>query len=228
MCETRWIENHDGLLKFKDMFGAIIEAFEELESDQDNETSTKASNYLKSLITSDFIVSLLITSELFSLTLPLCTKLQSPSQDITSAIDHIENVVLVMKDLRLNIDKMFSKLFETAKNILHSMNEEIKLPRIICVDKGRDTELNKDPMQYYKITIAISFLDDIIGQLESRFVSHKYILTNLSMLIPSVLLKKQKDYKNFKTEYKLYSHIVDEELIHSEFIVWKKKWEKEE
>ncbi|KAB7504554.1 Zinc/cadmium resistance protein [Armadillidium nasatum] len=80
-----------------------------------------------------------------------------------------------------------------------------------------------DPKQYYKIVIAIPFLDDLTCQLESKFISHKTILKNLSKLIPSEAVKNFMDIKN---EYNQYCHLIsDQETINAEFILWRKKWE---
>lgn len=58
------------LLRFREMFRAIIEAFEKLDMDKDIVTSLKASYILKPVITGEF-KCFAITSNLFSLTLPL-------------------------------------------------------------------------------------------------------------------------------------------------------------
>lgn len=47
MCETRWVENHDGLLRFKEIFKGIVDTLDVLSIDKDSETSSKASCFLK-------------------------------------------------------------------------------------------------------------------------------------------------------------------------------------
>ncbi|CAH1183995.1 unnamed protein product [Phaedon cochleariae] len=58
MCETRWVENHNGFLKFKQIYKSIIETLEQFSIDPDMETSTKASSFLRSALASEFVVSL--------------------------------------------------------------------------------------------------------------------------------------------------------------------------
>lgn len=53
MCETRWVENHDGLIRFKEIFKAIVDTLENLSMDADSETSSKATSFLRSIIASD-------------------------------------------------------------------------------------------------------------------------------------------------------------------------------
>ncbi|XP_049315836.1 zinc finger MYM-type protein 1-like [Bactrocera dorsalis] len=52
MCETRWVENHDGLLRFKEIFKAIVGALEELSGNSDCDTSSKAFSFIRSISTS--------------------------------------------------------------------------------------------------------------------------------------------------------------------------------
>lgn len=40
LCDTRWVERHDSLTLFKDLYFEIIECLEELESDGDRDTSS--------------------------------------------------------------------------------------------------------------------------------------------------------------------------------------------
>ena len=57
---TRWAENHDGLLRFKEIFEAIASALEDLSSDSDCDISSKASSFfainLHDLFCSKFVL----------------------------------------------------------------------------------------------------------------------------------------------------------------------------
>lgn len=46
MCETRWVENHDGLIRFTEVFKPIVETLEELQLVKNIETSSKALQFL--------------------------------------------------------------------------------------------------------------------------------------------------------------------------------------
>ena len=54
MCETRWVENHDRLIRFKEIFKAIFDTLEDLSMDKDSETSSKATSFLRAITASDF------------------------------------------------------------------------------------------------------------------------------------------------------------------------------
>lgn len=65
MCETRWVENHDGLIRFTEIYKAIVNTLEELQLKHDIETSSKALQLGKTIITSNFVISIVTASILF-------------------------------------------------------------------------------------------------------------------------------------------------------------------
>eukprot|EP00102_Acyrthosiphon_pisum_P019436 XP_016656646.1 PREDICTED: zinc finger MYM-type protein 1-like [Acyrthosiphon pisum] len=72
MCETRWVENHDGLLRFTEIYKPIVNTLDDLQLKRDIETSSKALQLGKTIITcSDFVISMVTASILFTQTLPL-------------------------------------------------------------------------------------------------------------------------------------------------------------
>ncbi|KAG5871949.1 hypothetical protein JTB14_022424 [Gonioctena quinquepunctata] len=171
MCETRWVENHNGLLKFKQIFKSIIETLEQFSTDPDMETSTKASSFLRSALASEFVVSLCFLAKVFAATLTVCKVLQSPLCDLITAIDHIENVISHFQDIRSNIEKEFANSFTEAKDLLADVNEEIKLPRLTSVQKHRANPKTNNPEQYYRITVAIPLLEDLTSQLKKDLLT---------------------------------------------------------
>jgi hypothetical protein len=76
LCETRWVEKHDAVMRFLDLYKPIVSSLEVLETDGNTDTSTKASQLLNAVTKSDFVVSLCILKKLFSLTLPLSKTLK--------------------------------------------------------------------------------------------------------------------------------------------------------
>ncbi|GBO39560.1 hypothetical protein AVEN_21457-1 [Araneus ventricosus] len=69
MCETRWVENHEALIRFAESYIAIFETLEELELDSDSNVSSTASQLSKSMTGSSFIISLVTASHFFTYTL---------------------------------------------------------------------------------------------------------------------------------------------------------------
>lgn len=66
LCETRWTERHESVLKFKLCLSNIVECLEIISQWEDRETSSKAQNLLNSILVTNFIVGI------FSLCLTFC------------------------------------------------------------------------------------------------------------------------------------------------------------
>lgn len=91
MCETRWFENYDSLLRFIGIYYPVLNTLEELGNYHNSNTSSKSSQLHNSIIKSEFVISLNVAGDLFSLTLPLCNVLQKINYDIQKACEHIRN-----------------------------------------------------------------------------------------------------------------------------------------
>jgi len=223
MCETRWVENNDGMLIFSEIYKPIVATLEELQLFVDIETSSKALQLYKCVTTSEFIISMITATKLFSLTLTLCKILQSVKCDLRAAAEHVETILSEVKDMRKKIDENFKQIFNESEKLFMSVNEEekIKIPRLVSRSKNKKTDLDTElPEDYFRVAIAIPFYDDFISQLEERFYEHKTILSSLSLLIPKMCLK----LPICEPDFSLYSDFIHVDSIPSELKLWKRKW----
>jgi len=93
LCETRWVERHDALITFKELFLYIIEALDDYENNiSKSDSSSKAAMYDSATRKSDFLVSLEIAVFIFSYTLNLSQILQSKQQHLSKALNDVINV----------------------------------------------------------------------------------------------------------------------------------------
>ncbi|XP_022164655.1 52 kDa repressor of the inhibitor of the protein kinase-like [Myzus persicae] len=79
VCETRWIERQDAILQFLELYDVIINCLDELvnSNEEITLTSSKANNLLNSMLKFEFLITLQVLAELFSITLPLSKQLQN-------------------------------------------------------------------------------------------------------------------------------------------------------
>ena len=92
LCETRWVERHDSVLRFADLYKAIVHTLEDLCNDQNFETSNKATILHSACEKDSFVIALLIARNVLSFTLSLSVALQSESQDLASCVLHAKTV----------------------------------------------------------------------------------------------------------------------------------------
>jgi len=76
LCPTRWVERHEAILVFLELFDSIIDSLETISTWIDRETSSKASSILFSLKQGETLLSIHILAKVFSLSMPLSRQLQ--------------------------------------------------------------------------------------------------------------------------------------------------------
>ncbi|KAL4082892.1 hypothetical protein QTP88_029546 [Uroleucon formosanum] len=215
LCATRWVDRHDSIITFHELYKFILISLEELEKDTNRKVSVKASSFNSSVKQSEFVVALETVANLF---------------DLSSAIKNVKNILNVFEYIRKNPDRIFITLFESAAQKLQIFDEELKVLRLSGHQTKRNNinaNINQNPMDWFKITIFIPFLDHIIQELKSRF-SDKFVkVIPLEGLIPI-----HKD--SYSTEAILNAAMFYEQdllsssdlVLKAEINLWKTKWNK--
>lgn len=65
VCPTRWVERHEAILVFLELFDSIIDSLETISSWFDRETSSKANSILHSLKQGEILLSIHILAKVF-------------------------------------------------------------------------------------------------------------------------------------------------------------------
>ncbi|GFQ85842.1 repressor of the inhibitor of the protein kinase [Trichonephila clavata] len=85
LCDTRFIERHDSIIVFLELFECIVMALEEM-AQRTWTISSTASTLHSASQKSEFLVSIVVCEKLFSLTFLLSIFLQNKSSDLVSAV----------------------------------------------------------------------------------------------------------------------------------------------
>lgn len=223
MCATRWVERHDSILTFKELYAHILSTLEVLENDRDVSTSSKAASFSSACKRSDFLASLEITAHCFSLTVRLSKELQSPLIDLSMAFTFINNVLDNLAETRRLTDEKFDEIFESILKLAEIAGEEIKIPRL-CGRQKQNTE-SMDPKTYFRSTIFEPFVDHLISELEYRFSGKMKDIIPLEGLIPKFLSKYSveevlKSAGLYESDQKTCSELE----FKAEIYHWHKKW----
>jgi hypothetical protein len=224
MCETRWVENHDGLLRFKEIIIPIVEVLDKLSTVTDIETSSKANQFLKSIISPEFVVSICTAEVVFKHTLQLCKILQTVNCDLIEAMDLVQNIYMVINDMRQNMDSCFSKKFRDSLFILNAINGEMRVPRLVSKQTKRCNVQVDSPENYFRIAIAVPFFDDFLDQLRSKFSAHKNIISSLQILLPKNCVEHIFTEEDFLSIKEYYINEIDRDSLEAEISLWTNKW----
>ncbi|XP_025208701.1 52 kDa repressor of the inhibitor of the protein kinase-like [Melanaphis sacchari] len=149
MCETRWIDRHESVLRFKDLYKVIAYALNDLESNHNLETSQLAFQLSKTHRSSQFIIALYVIEKLFSITLPLCNALQKINCDLSECCENVANCINVVSSIRNNADKEFQNFYNTFEPEFKVWTEKWKnVPESQCPNSAIDT-LNKVSVDFF-------------------------------------------------------------------------------
>jgi len=240
------VEKHDCVLQFFTGLSSIIKALDKISDWDDINTASKASSLSKSASSGEFILTLITVSEMFTITSPVSKLLQSKSQDKFSATIIIENVISILKKKRENSSDCFKKIFKTAENQMANLGISIGInkPRLSEVMKNRENPQTQSVEEYFRITLFIPFLDNLLYDLESRFDEDLMSVFDLDVVLPNIVKIKSIFDDKFKLENKIKNVInqfgdliaceiniprdIIESSIIGEFELWHNYWLQEE
>ncbi|KAF2885949.1 hypothetical protein ILUMI_20224 [Ignelater luminosus] len=223
-CETRWVENHNAILRFWELYTVIVEVLEFLSTTfTDIQTSAKSSQLLHSITITEFVVSLCLAKQVFSYTINLSKALQTVNSDLSEALEYVDSVYNVIQNLRNNIEAEFKTVFACAENLLSLVGEEMKISRVAKKQTNRCNIIVSSPEEYFRISIAIPFFDDLLVQINDRFLNHKTIIMSLRSITPKYCVTYKFD-ENFINSIKLYSSLIEFDMLLPELELWKLKY----
>lgn len=173
MCETRWVERHEAVLTFLDVLPCLPEILQKMaDQDQGNRRSaTPPFSLLQSIMSSEFIISLVILSDILGITLPLSRSLQAIEIDILSAVQLINTTTASIKRQRETSTDTFKKLFNQAEVMANEIGADITVRRIAGRQTNRPNVQTQSVEEYYRLSVYIPFLDYILSEMSSRFPS---------------------------------------------------------
>lgn len=194
LCETRWVESHEAIIRFSDMLIPIVQFLEDMTLNSDGNVLSKCNGLLHSILTFEFILALEVAVEILSLTLPISRKLQDPGLDLTKCIEIIQTALDVLKNKRQNAT--FNNIFNRAVSKAGNLNIEVKIPRICKrqINRSNDITSSLETDEYFKITVYYPVLDNFITSIQSMFFDNRNsILFKIQQLIPYYLHDKSEE-----------------------------------
>lgn len=193
LCETRWIERHDGVLQFRVSLPKIIESLDYISSWKDIQTAAKARTLKISLCDSEFLITITCLSDLLSCTLPLSRFFQKTQIDLKSAQDMLKDTLENLQQKREMCVEKFASIYEESYGVAEELGVKIKIPRISSRQTHRQNYLTKDVVEYYRQAIYIPIIEHVTEDLKVRFPEETVDLYSFSVLFPnSVNLKDER------------------------------------
>lgn len=220
LCETRWCERHEAVLLFKD---SIVPVFASLQDIDDKQAAIllKAFDFC-------FLISVFALSKILGITYLLSVRLQAKDQDLVSALAFVKETRQVLKDIRKNADQEFHSLYleasEMAADLGIPSDSRSIVPRLTKLQKHRANVPFQNPEQYYRTTIFIPFVDDIISALSERFLAHESTISSLQYIMPK---NCSVPFEKVEPSFEFYSADLptnSQEAFKGEWLLWQQKW----
>lgn len=189
-CETRWIERHEAVNTFFELFEPTIDVLNVISEWSNNEDNVKAQGFLNTVSTFDFIITLVTLKFVFNFILPLSRLLQSPSIDYSTAIASANDLIEKLETVTENSKEHFQTLFKEASDVASCFEIEITLPK----NKGRPRldGINQQPVEFYYSCLFIPLLNSVSRELKEKFRENA-VLANFKniMFNPEWLLSRE-------------------------------------
>lgn len=218
-CVTRWIERHDSVLQFINDLPIILKSLTEISTWYDISTSSKANSLCKTIQDSEFVMCIFSLNDIMCLTRPLSILLQTKNLDLFSATTKIKELREVLSTKRNDANQCFNIIYNNVVEMMSKLGTELKLPRTTKRQTYRNNiEVNPDDSQgYWRISIYIPILDEVIKDFDNRFSSDNMQCFNLNFLMPLNLMKCFKNTEQLNQSIKdisnQYSELFGESIF---------------
>lgn len=219
-CATRWVERHEAVLSFKELYPAVVASLEEI-AQWPGDTGSTAVLFLRSLDGS-FLVTMEILGTILQITKPLSQNLQSKSQNVHNAVESVKDCINVLNKYRA--DDTFTDIFKRASELY---GEEIPIPRLVGRQKHRSNISASTSLEYYKRSVFYPFLDTCISQLNERFAAHAEKAYQLAALLPSCC--ESSTFTTIEGACSLYEKFLPDgkDAVKPELERWKAYWSRQ-
>ena len=183
LCKTRWAARHSAYRHFYCCYKFVVIACEGIglglhtdtfsenfcDAVWDPESKSIATSFVHAHANFEFIVTFLIVYQFLSHLAGVTVKLQSRTLDIVDAYKQIETIIAHYKFLRTSIDVEFHKIYLHAERMAVSVSVQPCKPRTCERQRNRPNVATTSIEEWYKVNVAIPFIDHIIADLVSRF-----------------------------------------------------------
>ncbi|XP_025405608.1 52 kDa repressor of the inhibitor of the protein kinase-like, partial [Sipha flava] len=235
LCETRWVERHDGVTRFLQDMPKIINTLTEITTWKDSQTSGKAKILVTTLCDSEFIIAIFSFAHLLNFIYCLSKIFQKKNLDLNTAANTIKDTLKVLSKCRENVDTEFSNIFKSSEDLANIIDVELRMPRSCKQQKNRSNYFTNNVEDYYRISIFIPLLDNVIDDLKTRFSQNTLELFQLSFFLPSNFLKlpngQKEETDKIKSVAKDFQKLLNKNELSSrlvgEYYIWKEKWIRE-
>lgn len=166
---TRWSEYHKALKKFYENYIAITEALDYLKVNSNKDTSVKSVYISNSITTLQFLVCLKVIAKYSAIIEPITNTLQGVDVDLFGVQKHVQILTEIILADRTNSEQVFNVLMDDVRQYADDVGIDFLIPRMSSKQTLRSNYSTNDPIDYYRISVFLPYLDSLISSLKFRF-----------------------------------------------------------
>ena len=213
-----------GLTIFRKVYLVILEALEVVRTDKSNDSDARyiAGGMIKAIKTFEFIVCLVVVERVLKCTEPLTLQLQSVSLDAGKAREKVSLLFLTINELRSDVDKVHEAYYQMAVELAEGGGVKPFNKRISDRQIHRNNVPADSTAEYFKRAVTIPFLDQLVGQIQSRFSEGNLDAYDVMYALPSYVTCEPEwaeDFSRFLQKYK--DDLPEPEFLEMELRMWK-------
>jgi len=156
--------------------------------------------------------------------------LQKPTIDLNTATGLIADTLTVLNTKRSQVEEVFGQLFSEIKELAAALDTNIEMPRLAGRQTFRDNTQSQSVEAYYKISVYIPLLDNVITDLKSRLSKDTMALFNLKVFMPKCDFSEE-DVKKVQEASIAYGENfighTPKEIVAEYYHLWSAKWRRE-
>ena len=220
VCRTRWVERHEAYSTMLELYVLLVKALDNMVTSEDFDVDSRAQalSFLKSLKSSDYIVSCLVINKALAVLQPVSVKLQGVAVDVIVANDMVGSVI---DELKLFDDATFSEIYQQARSLASQVGEDISAPRVVGIQRHRANPPASTALEHFRIAIYKPFMSHLISELETRFTESRSVINQLCKLVPPCSITPQ-DVRELSDFY--YGDLHSPGYLESEVKRWRDMW----
>ena len=135
LCETRWVERHDGIIQFRVSLPKIVTALDDVAEWEDLDAAAKAKSLQTSLCDSETLFGIFCLSDVLSITLPLSKFFQRINIDLKSSQEILNDTITILQWRREKCERYFATLYDEVCGVAEELGVDIKIPRTTTRNK---------------------------------------------------------------------------------------------
>jgi hypothetical protein len=153
----------------------------------------------------------------------LSVQLQEKSRDLTSAVQHVHEILNMLQEERKTAEVSFKEIFISAEKLAKAtFDMELKIPRIMLKQTNRSNYQTDSVESYFRSAVFIPCLDTLIQNLSDKFLNENAgILSSFQILLPGFSAIEKVDDLHHLSPY--FDDRVSESAVKAEYKLWCEK-----